>query len=914
MEILAGDDAVILGRRSSFETPRCTAPAAGKRGLRGAAPIAFACLSTLASGPAAAPQDAAASAPAAQSAVRRALLVGCGEYPRLAAALPDAYEREIRLRGPENDVALMRDTLLQACGFHEADLTVLAGWSEEPATRPTREAILSCLARLAKVSHASDFALVYFAGHGAQQPVRRADLLHEPDALDEVLLPADVARFEAASGGIPSAITDNEIGAALAAIRDAGASVWLITDACHSATMLRGSSAGANLRLRGLGGALLGVPARPLGQGSAHGSSTASTAPNLVGIAAFHAAQSYGSAPEIDIDVGAGVHRSHGLFTWLLSKELVRSGGHVSYRELSGRVVSAYQAWPCQLTIPGAEGDLDRELWSGASSSERWSVVRDSDGGLRLDRGLLSGVGVGARVALIGAQGEPLAEAEVVEAGPFEARLALGQGRLPDGSSGCAARLASQPLPDARLPWALVDSMGRELDASTLPDSVRKRLLDSPENAARFPRSSPEQASLWVVHDGESWRLSPRAAEGGHDLLLSQPDRLDRDLAREAKARNLIGFAAGGLPAPLPTGLEFWIEVRRGAHGAPRRLGAGELVVPGEELRVRVKKRADSMVDLNVFYIDSQRGITCVFPRSGASPRLGLDVAGELTLLDWTTLVDTSLGIEHVLAIAQERGAAEPVLDLGFLAQDEIPRTRGTGDPFGQMLAGLARAETTRGLRLEVGQAKPLGAALATLRLDWPELGAPPWPKTTVAGRHPPPPASASASSNPGRAVLDPAGVPPGFAPPLALGSKSVLAHSPAAGTGCDLVLSGGEEVELVLVDFGAGAAAELSPAEALASGKFAPRAAFRFEANRRVAYYARSAGGLFDLVLVDADGNGLAEERWLRSGEAWRREGPLAVPWLSQAWAGMEGEVAASARATRVLSSLVRASPRDHP
>lgn len=838
--------------------------------------------------------------------VRRALLVGVGEYPLLREAMPEAYEREIRLLGPENDVALMREVLERVGGFRPSDIRTLVGWGEDVATRPTRAAILAGLAELAERSRPGDFALFFFAGHGTQQPVRRADPLHEPDGLDEVLLPADVARFEPDRGGIPGAILDDELGAAAQAIRDKGAQVWIVVDACHSATLLRGESGGDGLRLRGVEPTLLGAPPASFALRSGPATGPAPS-PDLSGIAAFHGAQSYGRAPELDIPLEDGARRRHGLFTWLLAQELVRTGGRASYRELLRRVVAAYQAWPCHLTVPGGDGDLDRDIWSGVEGGGRPIVTRTPEGELRLDRGLLAGVGPGALLEL-GEDGGASYRAEVVDAGPFESRCDLLAGELPEGVWSFPARIVSKPLPDATLPWALVDEGGRALELGVVPEATRRRLLEDEGRAASFPLVAPERAAIWVVHDGATWRLRPRAEAGGQDLLLDGPRNLDRDLARVARARNLVGFAGAGVTAALPEGLEVWAEVRRAGRGAPRALLAGESVAPGDELRVRARKRGAAIVDLNVFFVDSHHGVTAIYPRAGNSPRLPADVTGELTLLDWTPLVDNSLGIEHVLAIAQARAASDPVLDLGFLAQREIPRLRSGADPLAELLAGIARAEPTRGIGIAAASGPPLGSALTTLHLVWSDLGPPVWPQEAGLRARGGAPDSGAAPADP-----PPVDLPPGFASPFVLGERASFVRSPGSRGECDVLLSGpaGGAANLVLLDFGAGVAADSDPRAALASGAFRPRAAFRFEPDRRVAYYARRAGGPFEQVLVDADGDGLAEERWILEAAGWRREAPLAVPWLSQTWAHVEDQSAARIHATRVLSVLCASSRR---
>ncbi len=69
-----------------------------------------------------------------------ALLVGCTEYPNLLERHGKAtYLTSIRLRGPENDVELLRKTLIQQLSVPPSHITSLAGWSKtDPASRPTR--------------------------------------------------------------------------------------------------------------------------------------------------------------------------------------------------------------------------------------------------------------------------------------------------------------------------------------------------------------------------------------------------------------------------------------------------------------------------------------------------------------------------------------------------------------------------------------------------------------------------------------------------------------------------------------------------------------------------------------------------------------------------------------------------------
>ncbi|MEQ1895689.1 MAG: hypothetical protein ABL998_24380, partial [Planctomycetota bacterium] len=61
---------------------------------------------------------------------------------------------------------------------------------------------------------------------------------------------------------------------------------------------------------------------------------------------------------------------------------------------------------------------------------------------------------------------------------------------------------------------------------------------------------------------------------------------------------------------------------------------------------------------------------------------------------------------------------------------------------------------------------------------------------------------------------------------------------------------------------------------------------------------------GSFDLVLLDQDGDGQAEERWVRAGESWTHDQGLSLPWLSQGYLALDSKARADvARRLAVLS-----------
>ncbi|MEL7205967.1 MAG: caspase family protein, partial [Pseudomonadota bacterium] len=188
-----------------------------------------------------------ASVPFKAQAETRALLIGVSDYDESIGLLD--------LKGPKNDVTLLAATL-RGRGIDQIE--ILAD-GVDGGQRPTRTAILGAFADLAAKANDGDFVFIHLSGHGTRQADRSGD---EADGLDEVFLPADTARAEPGTNQIPNAITDDEIGAALAAIRSKGADIWFVLDSCHSGSGTRAGS--LNTATRFVDPSVLGVSADPV--------------------------------------------------------------------------------------------------------------------------------------------------------------------------------------------------------------------------------------------------------------------------------------------------------------------------------------------------------------------------------------------------------------------------------------------------------------------------------------------------------------------------------------------------------------------------------------------------------------------------------------------------------------------------
>jgi hypothetical protein len=204
-----------------------------------------------------------------------ALLIGVSNYPSLA--------QNKRLRGPANDVQIMRASLLQS-GIASSAITTLAdgvvdqtakpnqanSQASVQANLPTKQNIISGLRGLAQRAKPGDWVIVYFSGHGSQQPQPPASKLPlgtyiEPDGLDEIFLPYDVGRWNGAKGVVDGALIDDEIGLEFDNITQRGIKLWAIFDTCHSGGMAKSIHLGDNAPVnRFVTAESLGVPAEAL--------------------------------------------------------------------------------------------------------------------------------------------------------------------------------------------------------------------------------------------------------------------------------------------------------------------------------------------------------------------------------------------------------------------------------------------------------------------------------------------------------------------------------------------------------------------------------------------------------------------------------------------------------------------------
>lgn len=139
---------------------------------------------------------------------RRAVLIGCN-YASMPA---------IQLSGCINDVVNVRNTLIDAYGYSDANIYVLR--DDDNRRMPRKAAILNLLNQIVAISKSTDMLWVHYSGHGTQIRDTNGD---EVDGFDECIVPCDYN-----TAGV---ITDDELHNIF---KNAKCRMMICLDSCHS--------------------------------------------------------------------------------------------------------------------------------------------------------------------------------------------------------------------------------------------------------------------------------------------------------------------------------------------------------------------------------------------------------------------------------------------------------------------------------------------------------------------------------------------------------------------------------------------------------------------------------------------------------------------------------------------------------
>lgn len=670
------------------------------------------------------------------SAENRALLVGVSNYPALT--------QDLQLVGPANDVVLMR-SLLQGKGFAPGRIEVLADGVPE-AGDPTRRNILSGLDSLAEQAQPGDFIYLHFAGHGSQQPSPKSKVPPEPDGLDEIFLPRDIGQWDDELATVDHALINSEMNQAIMRLRNKGAFVWAVFDSCHSGNMTRGAPSG-EVRLRKVAPAALGIGKSLLDAAQkdaprTRGLSPAKTgalgvssagAPGTGGFVAFYAAQTVETTPEMKLPTGEPQRKAQGLFSYVLAETLARYDG-ISYRQLGQQVLQRYAALGVNATTPLWEGTaLDAPVFGAeATAAVRQWPLKVSRGELSIGAGSLQQFSEGAIFAVVPTAassdrdvagylrgdtltplssivspiaygGKPALTSDQLKAG-FYARLVDPNLRL---SLRVALPLLSAGSDSASENAARQMIMALRADAK---DNVRIEWVDPGADADL--RLLLADDNLWLLPPDGQWIKSGPGKS--HSIALDVPQDVLRGKIAEsipaiAKATNLLrlaSFFGSRSTAGVDRGLEVSAAVVKREGGA--RIPLDRATLPelhdGDRVEFVFENKGPVMVDVTALYLDSEYGISAMYPEAG---RLNRIESGARDTLSIDLNADTT-GIERLIVFAVDAQPQAATTDFSFLAQAKLDRTRGYSSSLDLLFRETGFGVKTRGA---TNSKSPLGGA-----------------------------------------------------------------------------------------------------------------------------------------------------------------------------------------------------------
>ncbi len=659
---------------------------------------------------------------------RHALLVGCSDYEYL--------DEWVQLRGPANDVGLMRQMLIDRFEFDpKTDDIVTLSAGGNAGHEPTRANIEREFLRLGNSVQAGEPVVILMGGHGSQQPDNDPDNPDdfEPDGRDEIFLPSDVKKWNDQQATVENAIVDDDLRRWLAKIVGRGAFVWLIMDACHSGSGVRGSESEISRQIPP--GRLVPSEAFVDVEFSADSSmdtgidSTLFSTEGEGGLVAIYAAQPHETTPErrLPLSVDRDARKYYGLLTYTICEILTSTHRNLTYNELVHAVQTRYIAMGRRAPTPLIEGSHRDNLVLGRDAlpeRSRFLLERNGSKNLRINAGSLQGITNGSILAVYppsgsesAAEPKPVGHVTVVGAELTGAVVkACEYNDLP----------ANEELPNRGRCEIVYEDFGplqlrvavdsADADEEPISDAVRGKII------ADLQSESSKIVSIVLGTDDADWLAR---WDSGDVLLVPATGLSRRDLAGHqkslptirlapgwsaeaiemleivARAQNLLRLTtvASGSMKNSDMGFEMNI-IDLCEYNSLEWQTSGLTVRDGQRLRVELKNSGNQSLDVTLLYVDSAYGIACLYPNFGEGNRLD---RGDQQRIDLNINADTT-GLENLVAIVV-RGQRQPV-DFSILEQPSIQtgRTRGFEDdalstPLGELFRSAMYGEgATRGV------------------------------------------------------------------------------------------------------------------------------------------------------------------------------------------------------------------------
>jgi hypothetical protein len=690
------------------------------------------------------------AAPAA--AAKYALLVGCTRYVELGETL--------QLAGTGNDVELLRDLLIDRYGFGRKEMMILT--EDRGDALPTRDNIRKGFGHLARVAGRGDVVVILLAGHGAQQPVPPGNDLvknYEPDGLDEVFCPRDVLGIKAnGSGRITNGIVDDEISRWLEPILDNGALVWVIFDACHSGTMIRGNGSG---RVRAVPPGVL-LSEEQLAQSKKRASPVSAALPEPIRmqvakqhhLVALYACQASEVETEDKYPANDPDAKRYGLLTYSLVRILRQCRTPITYRDLVQHIHFQYLATGRDVATPFLEGaDQDRPILDDSVPSRPQPILLMKDRqGLAINAGAIHGLSDRSIIAVYPPSGDEkprrlLGHARITKLGIPSSRVEpCAYGRQPateakdlPRNARCELVLLDYGLNRLRVAVADHDVAGAPVDPAVRKQwahALHAAMERDPKCLIRYVEDSLQADWLvrldgrkMVLVPGSGWPLQPgrtRPPVFEPDAGTTDPDKgVKQALDSVARATNLIRLASmhrESAKAQFGKDLEVDVAIES-LKDKDDRQGKlipwgpqGRTIEAGTLIRFQIENRERVPIDVTLLYVDSQYGITAVFPERGGLGDNRIE-PNSVRVTSVGILDPKTLGLEHVVLLAAKARPRQPPADFSLLEQPCLNEAvtgravrgslaaRGVTSPLAELLSTAVEGEgNTRAASSQIGQ------------------------------------------------------------------------------------------------------------------------------------------------------------------------------------------------------------------
>ncbi|MEP6922348.1 MAG: metallophosphoesterase [bacterium] len=589
--------------------------------------------------------------------------------------------------------------------------------AEPPEHWPTYSNIVAAFKEITLRAQSGEQVYIHYSGHGGRT-VTSFPEVKGTNGLDESLVPTDIGR-----SGIRY-LSDVEMAYLLKQMVNRGLIVTVVLDSCHSGGATRGFSGGA---VRGIASIdtterpgeslvasrdelLANWRGIPVGQtrGTKVGGGWMPEVPGTLLLAACRANE---LANETTFDAG----RNGALTYWMLDS-LKQIAPTLTFRMLHDRILAKVHATFKEQT-PQLHGDGSRIVF-GTRRLPQQATVRvmkvDLAGEtLELDAGEVQGIKAGARFAIYAAQvmdvtdqKNSLAIAEVTKVGPTNASAHILELKNAEGLQE-SARAVLLDAGEIRLRGRVTLTGKREgLPVSIDQEAALQKLAPEIEKnswirLANGNEGTDYQVAVNANGEYELWDPSGRAVQNLRPALKitdpTAPVQVAKRLEHLTKFRNVKLIDNGASNSSLAGK----VTIELVGDTLETTTGVGVLNV-GESATLRVSNNSSQVLNLTIFDLQPDWGVTQVYPTDADSEILDPQRTLELPLQNVNLPEGYKEGRDTIKVFATVESTSFRWLELPKLDQPPqrgVNNTRAPVDPLEKLMAAFNAAAPPQNVR-----------------------------------------------------------------------------------------------------------------------------------------------------------------------------------------------------------------------